>query len=90
MCWECETGRDTFCDACFVSEGGVGFEDELVADREFAVGDGVRYCDSVAGRVTIPVFVLLGRVAKVVDLVGRVVSVNVNGHAVDGAMDLVG
>lgn len=62
----------------------------MVADGEFAVGDGFWPRDCVACGIAVPVYVFFRWVAQVVDLVGRVIGVDVDGCSVDGAMELVG
>jgi hypothetical protein len=42
VCRQCKTCRYALSFASIVCEGGVWFQDELIANSELAVGDGVR------------------------------------------------
>jgi hypothetical protein len=86
---ECELGSGSFLRAGIVVESAVWCLHEEVADVEFLVAK-VRWLPhGEAGRVAIPVVVWLGDVAHVVDLLSRVVLVNIFGLAVDSALEVV-
>lgn len=68
---------------------GVRCDNELIANLEFSIGELARGPDSETGRVTEPVLVLLGNIANVVELFGRVVDMDIRLLAVDRALELI-
>lgn len=62
----------------------------MVADCELAVRDAVWFPNGVAGWVSVPLRVLFRGVAEVVEFVGGIIEVDVDGVLADCAVDLVG
>lgn len=90
MCLQGQFRRYALGIACFVREGGIRCEDELITDREFVIGDDVGSPDRVAGRIPIPPGVLFGWITNVVDLVGWVISMDVNTYTTNRSFKLIG
>lgn len=86
---ERELGSNGLLLAGVVVEGGVRCLHEPVSDRELLVGEVTGLPDSETGWVAVPVVVRLGNVAHVVDLLARIVLVNVLGLAIDGTLEVV-
>ena len=90
MCLECQLCWAALRHACIVGKCGVGRQDELTTDLELFVGYVLRFPDGVAGWVSVPFPVLFGGVPQEVDFVSRVVDVDVDGLAVNSAVNFVG
>jgi hypothetical protein len=83
------SGLCGFLCACVVVEGAVGSLHEPVTDLEGLVGEVARLPYSEAAWIAVPVVVWLGNVAHVVDLLARVVLMNIFGLAIDGTLEFI-
>lgn len=84
FCWR------ALCDACRIGKGCVGGKYELVTNGKFMVRDKAGCPDRVAGRVTVPLGVLFRWIPDIIDLIGWVISVDVDGRAIDRSVNFVG
>lgn len=77
-------------DAGRVVRGAAGVCDELVAQRKSLVLELARVADGETRRIPVPLVVGLAHVAKVVQLFGGIVQVNISCHAVGCSGKVVG
>ena len=89
MSLEGQTRRDGLLLASGVVEGGVGGGDKLRTSGRVAIRELISSPDGEAGRVAIPVLVGDGGITKEVELIRRVIVVNIMLDAINGTGELI-